>query len=508
MSHPASVDAVAADLFQVLAPSFPVACGSDEFPYFPRVCAATPQGSAWDLYSAEAVDALARRLSSYETELERLGSAGPGLQDLADVNLLLRTSRTLREQLVEVRSWETQPTLYLTTLAVGLAEARESGDPAAVQRRVLGLPEFLDRACVNLTRVPAMFRDLGMEMLPGTQQYLTKLAQARPDLNLSPALAALKRLGTHLETCSGGTDFRLPLGLVERIFQRHTGSGLGIRDIRRRLAREEQAMRSVLAGDSAKRLADAPLPVLGTGGLLGLYREEIDRLADHCVNQGWIHPELVCELPVRVERVPARLSGIRTASSYAVSPGDPPSGGVFYVLGDDVGAARRREYRMLAAHETYPGHHLLDSSRLRLDRSVRRAVEWPLFYEGWACFAEHLMRETGYLDGPVDELLLAKRRLWRAVRGRVDVGLHTGEMSAAQAATLLCETGLDPSQAMSAARKYSLNPGYQVCYTLGLQRFLGLFDRHGRGKTCDFVRGVLKHGEPTFEDLDRLLLEG
>jgi len=60
---------------------------------------------------------------------------------------------------------------------------------------------------------------------------------------------------------------------------------------------------------------------------------------------------------------------------------------------------------------------------------------------------------------------------------------------------------------MSAARKYSLKPGYQVCYTLGLRYFLDLFERHGRDRARGFVNGVLKYGEVPFADLDALLAE-
>ncbi|MBN2538579.1 MAG: DUF885 family protein, partial [Deltaproteobacteria bacterium] len=196
----------------------------------------------------------------------------------------------------------------------------------------------------------------------------------------------------------------------------------------------------------------------------------------------------------------------RSASGYSISPGHPPSGGIFYVIdahasqGEDL-----REYPMLSAHETYPGHHLMDISRWSLKRSCRRTVEQPIVYEGWACFAEELMKLTGYFDGPADRLLLARRRLWRAVRGRVDIGLQTGTIDIPEAAEYLKKTGIDEKRAIGLARRYPLNPGYQQCYTIGLRRFLNLFDTYGRDDKRRFVQTVLGQGEIGFTSLERVL---
>jgi hypothetical protein len=43
-----------------------------------------------------------------------------------DLSFLKQTIPTLREQLTEVRSWEKQPTFYLTIACLGDAEALES----------------------------------------------------------------------------------------------------------------------------------------------------------------------------------------------------------------------------------------------------------------------------------------------------------------------------------------------------------------------------------------------
>jgi len=247
---------------------------------------------------------------------------------------------------------------------------------------------------------------------------------------------------------------------------------------------------------------------VGKEGLIGLYQSEVNRLVEHCLDKGLVLPKLVSSCPVSVTSMPSFLSSIRTASSYSIPPKYPPSGGKFYILtkyaADKAQQGYHREYKMTCAHETYPGHHLLDASRLSLTRILRRGVEQPIFHEGWACFAEELMRLTRYFTNPGDQLLLARRRLLHAIRGKVDIGLQTGTMNISTAARYLQETGINMEQATSSARKYPLNPGYQLCYTLGLRQFLGLFAQYSHDNLPNFVRTVLEQGEIHFTDLGKI----
>jgi uncharacterized protein (DUF885 family) len=336
---------------------------------------------------------------------------------------------------------------------------------------------------------------------------------------LKPALEALQRFEDTLHRIATRRDFIQPAERVSRIFQSHLKFGGDFAQIENLLEQEIRETRGVIeditgramsAGaleDAYKRIA---LPGIGSGGLLELYRRQVDRLGRHCLDQGLVSKELFRQCPVRVAPVPPYLSATRTASSYSIPPGHPPGGGVFYVINaNNAGEANKgyqREYRILTAHETYPGHHLLDSCRWRHSRSIRRVIEHPLFYEGWACFAEELLRLTGYFSGPDARLLLARRRLWRAIRGKIDLGLQTGTMDLATAARHLVKTGVPAPDAMAVVRKYPLNPGYQLCYTIGTRRFLDLFQRYGRHDLQRFATTVLGQGEIGFQDLERVLV--
>ena len=98
---------------------------------------------------------------------------------------------------------------------------------------------------------------------------------------------------------------------------------------------------------------------------------------------------------------------------------------------------------------------------------------------------------------------MARRRLWRAVRGKVDLGLQTGSMNLSQAAALLAQTGVPPDRARAVVRKYPLNPGYQLCYTAGLRSFERLYRRYGRRDPARFAAVVLAAGEVGFRQLER-----
>ncbi len=516
-----AVENIGLQLFEIVAQHFPIASTSDEFYYFPQVPPEDLNPNAWDRFNEDAISDMVKKLAAVERQAalflaEETEPASSDIEAHIDLSLVKRVTRTLIEQLTEIRAWETQPTLHLTVACIGMAEAMDSHDPAIKHDRARGLPDFLDNAGRVLKQVPVLFRELGLEMIDATRSYLTFLQQQVPALNT--ALAALDRFEYTLLKVDTRSYFHLSTALVERIVDFHLNCKQELSDINHILDQEiheMQALISDLSGSPAGDLSRStifdkiPLPEIGREGLLGLYRTEVSRLAKHCLDNGLISADLFRTCPVRVEPVPAYLSATRTASSYSIPPKHPPTGGIFYVINaDDMREARKayqREYRILSAHETYPGHHLLDSYRWTHDSPIRRALEHPLFYEGWACFAEEIMQQTGYFNSPGERLLVARRRLWRAIRGKVDLGLQTGAMDLKMAAGYLGKTGIDATDAISAVRKYPLNPGYQLCYTIGLQRFLDLYQRYGQKNLKEFVAAVLSRGEIDFKNLAYVL---
>lgn len=515
------------EIFQTLARIFPITAASDEFPEFPQVLPLTPRWDIWDCFSEEMIEDIARKLMLWENQLTKMHSdisfSDPtpdgkknAMENRIDIIHLINSVRNLRESLTIIRRWESQPTFYLTIASIGMAEAQGASNSTASRERARGLAAFFEQATRNLTRIPALFKRLGLEMTVNVRQFLGRLSLSIPELN--PALEALDRFEATLRQLPTMRRFHLPADHFEKLLCNHLNTGMDAETIEACLETEIHKTRRTLNRITTRRFGGAsleaaysqiPLPDIGADGLLGLYQRQVGHLAQFLVKANILPSTWVRTCPVRVQPVPGFLSATRSASSYSIPPGYPPSGGTFFVINaDDPAEATRsyqREYRILTAHETYPGHHLLDTVRWGLDNPIRRVIEHPLFYEGWACFAEELMFRMGYLRGHQDLLMLTRRRFWRALRGKVDLGLQKGTMDLEMAARMLHQAGLTLSQSRAVVRKYALNPGYQICYTIGYQKFKKLFDTYGRGRLPQFVQTVLSQGEIHFEDLAAVL---
>ena len=249
-----SVEAIGDSMFEALARNFPVACASDEFYYFPQVRLPKPQWSTWDCFSSENIADIVRRLSAWEDKLEQLTSPEADLATQIDIALLQKLARTLREQLSEVRSWEFQPTFYLTLVCIGLAEAMESEDVAAKHERAMNLPTFLEQASRNLNQVPVLFRELGLEMVSDTRNYLVLLAKTLPELK--PSLAALDRFEDALLNVSTRQNFLLPRDLLEHVLRSHLHCDMEIPEIEHTLDLEIEEMQKILEHEARNLVSD------------------------------------------------------------------------------------------------------------------------------------------------------------------------------------------------------------------------------------------------------------
>jgi uncharacterized protein (DUF885 family) len=500
---------VADDIFNGLAFQFPVCMSSDEFHFFPQFKPMAIDWTRWDDFSPDAVADAARRIAAWRKALSDAASRRPAEADAVEIALLDRILTTLREQLQEVRPHRSQPTFSLTIAAVGLAEAIES-DPEHLEKRMQGLPRFLERILAEPDNIPMLYAELGFEMIAKLQDWLPGLA--RVCRGTTAVMAALDRLKTRLNRTPKKKAFRLSPHLYAAVVANHIGCGMPVEEVRAHLNLEVEETTAVLARE-ARRISPAatwqqavaalPRPTLPPQGLIGLYREAIEQLGAHCAEVHFMSPAVLTACPVNVTKVPEYLTPVRSAAAYSMPPGHPPSGGTFYITASEDANAPPRDLRLLTAHETFPGHHLLDLSRWRLSRQIRRHIEFPIFYEGWASFSEEILFDTGFFSCPADRLLMAKRRYWRAIRGLVDLDIHSGTKPLSEAVGFLRQSGLPHPAAEAMARRYALKPGYQLCYTIGRRKFKSLYARflNGRRKPADFVRAVLASGEIGFDQL-------
>jgi uncharacterized protein (DUF885 family) len=132
---------------------------------------------------------------------------------------------------------------------------------------------------------------------------------------------------------------------------------------------------------------------------------------------------------------------------------------------------------LVAAHETYPGHHLQLCHANRAGSRLRRLANSDLFAEGWALYCEDLMHEQGFFLDPVTRLCQLRDLLWRACRVVIDVSLHTGTMTFMQAVDYLIEQALlERVNAVIEVKRYTLTPTQPMSYLVGMLQIQELRD--------------------------------
>ena len=510
----AKIERVAVGMLEELAARFPVCTASDEFHFFPQILGADRPWSRWDDFSSAGVATVCDQLREWQQRLADMEAANPIRDDQIDIQLMRRVIQTLHEQLAAVGAHRRQPSFHLTVMGIGLAEAIDAGSQA-LRLRLQGLPAFLDRARSNLHQVPVVFNRLGLEMIKRFQPWLAAFPQ--DDALVAPVQAALARLAHHLKQLPTVEEFLPSVEIYARIASAHMGCRVSMDELAGELDQEIATTEGLLQhyagilhpGRRWQAVVDSIETPLADIDTRQGYQQTIEALASHCVDNDLIPAGLPAQSPVKVEIIPDFMRPVRSNAAFSATPGHPARGGTFFIEKSLGGQAMPVDYRLLSAHETYPGHHVLDSSRWNLARPVRRHIEFPLFYEGWASFSEELLFDTGFFHGPLDQLLMAKRRFWRAVRGRVDFDIHMRRRDLSQAAAFLGERGRDPTRAKAMVQRYILKPGYQLAYAVGRRRFRRLYGLVGGAqRPAAFARSVLAQGEIDFDQLETILMQG
>lgn len=184
-----------------------------------------------------------------------------------------------------------------------------------------------------------------------------------------------------------------------------------------------------------------------------------------------------------------------------------------------------------AYHEGFPGHHLqigLVACYSDLLTRFHRKVVWTSGSgEGWALYAEQLMRDLGYLEKPDYVMGLLASQMFRSCRIAVDIGFHLGlpippdttgldlghTWTFSSATKLLRERAFLPApNAESEVTRYLGWPGQAISYKVGEQTIIDLRHEMERRKGDDFDlksfhRTVLEAGAVGLDLLQRFVLE-
>lgn len=153
--------------------------------------------------------------------------------------------------------------------------------------------------------------------------------------------------------------------------------------------------------------------------------------------------------PVRIILVPEFQRGVAVA--YCDAPGPLDRGqDTFYMVSpipdawtDEQATSFLREYNTrsieeLTVHEAMPGHFVQLAIANRYPSTLRAVLASGPFIEGWACYAQDVVADAGYLDNnPLYRLVHHKWELRVVANALLDQGVHVDGWSREQAMRLM-----------------------------------------------------------------------
>ena len=131
----------------------------------------------------------------------------------------------------------------------------------------------------------------------------------------------------------------------------------------------------------------------------------------------------------------------------------------------------------LAYHEAVPGHHTQIAIGMEQGGpSLRRAIRYTAFVEGWALYAERLAYELGWYDNdPYGNLGRLQFEALRAARLVIDTGIHSMGWTFDQAVQFNQDNlGASRVSSEGAAGRYSVVPAQATAYMIGMLDILRL----------------------------------
>jgi len=132
--------------------------------------------------------------------------------------------------------------------------------------------------------------------------------------------------------------------------------------------------------------------------------------------------------------------------------------------------------KVVAAHETWPGHHLQFWVADHTVPRIRREVTTSVYVEGWGLYCEGLLYRHGFFTAKDERLVRLVMRAWRAARVILDVKLHCEAMPAKDAIDFLVENvGLPKDGATAEVRRYLDSATQPFSYAVGCREIERLY---------------------------------
>lgn len=186
------------------------------------------------------------------------------------------------------------------------------------------------------------------------------------------------------------------------------------------------------------------------------------------------------ELPGWLGLLPAAECVVRPMSPFEVENGDlghyqwpgrdGTRPGTYWINTYKPHTRPRFESRVLAFHESVPGHHtqIAVAHELAGQCDFRRHAQATAFTEGWALYVERLADEMGLYTGDLDRMGTVSFDFWRACRLVVDTGMHAMGWDRQRAVSYMVEhSALTRKNIENEVDRYIGWPGQALGYMLG-----------------------------------------
>jgi len=454
---------------------------------------------------------------------------GPAYPDPYDEALALAKEDEARAALGELRLHRRNPLLHLLNLDLACYDREYAPEPdraAARQRHLAGWPEAVDMALASLDELSAPVAEATLDAVRGLAAGLAPGSDDTTDA----ALAAHARLVAHVEAAAARPDGPDPAlggaGLV-RLLSASEATDVDLTALGKHADAERDRLLAMLADAVAVVSPGRPAADV----VLELLRDHPD--ADGVLDEARALTAEVIAWTRRTGLAPYHdgtcLVGPAPASrQWAMAmmswsaPGEPDGPSWYHVTPPQPSwpAEEQEEWLQvfsrtslpaITVHEVAPGHFSHGLALRHASSEVRQTLMSEAFVEGWAHYVEEVAVEEGFrADDPRFAAGVAVEALIRVTRLACAIGLHTGELTVADAARRFeRDAFLKGPAALSEARRGTFDPTYGR-YTWGKLAIQALRKRARSAWREEFSlprfhRAMLDLGSPPLGLLDYAL---
>jgi uncharacterized protein (DUF885 family) len=389
-----------------------------------------------------------------------------------DRTALLDEIRATIFRLHNERAGARNPALWMGQLAEALGgRTGRRADGQSLLSRLRAVPAFLHSAEASLTEPAEALVELAGELVEPTAELITRrLAEHPDDPDLYPLLreaamsaeSALARFRLALDTEVRERAVSHPAGVGEEHFDRLLHHQQAIRagapELWRQVLRLEdetlEAMRKLAhrAGAEWRMLLEERLEQADMEDAVGPAALQALQRLTTCLGTKDLLP--LENDALEISPMPAWRAPAAWPATYLPPPRDGERADL--LLSDSRWS--RAFLEPIVAEQGMPGLHLQALMSFRQGSEVRRLWN-PLVRGSWGIYVLDLLLEAGCWTRPEDRLAVKAHQLFRLVLARVDLGVHTRQMTVTEAVRVLRDRlPLDRAEALAAVRSVLLAP--------------------------------------------------